>query len=123
MAESQKVRMRLQDLKVKSFATTPSLKRDEGTVRGLDTCTVCTLVSDDTTCGLITTNDPTCGACTITTDDACNIQTDSTDTGGTGTGGGGPCGVVTEVCGTVTNGCTGCTGGPETCGWGAFSDI
>jgi hypothetical protein len=84
--------MSLQDLKVKSFATTPSLlKRDEGTVRGLDECTDCTITTDDAclpqTCGL------TCG------------MTYHGENGTTGGGGGGGCSYVSDYCGAQTIGC------------------
>ncbi len=84
MPDSPKVRMSLQDLKVKSFATTPSLRRDEGTVRGLDTC----------------------GDCTITTND-CFGQTCGDTCGMTGQGGTGACGQqsYTGGCGGMSDGC------------------
>jgi hypothetical protein len=110
VAESQKVRMGLEDLKIKSFATTPSLKHDEGTVRGLDTC----------------------GACTITTDDACNIETCGLTCGltwpGGGNDGGDNCTNITGGgCDAVSNGCVttnditfSCY---DTCEWGAISNF
>ncbi len=123
MAESQKVRMSLQDLKVKSFATTPSLQRDEGTVRGLDTCGQCTITTFD---------DPACGECTMSTYDTCDGQTQAC--GNTcihtqgGTGDGGSCTNVTGgTCDAVSNGCvTTYTGGEscyDTCQWGAISNF
>lgn len=122
MAESKKVRMSLQDLKVKSFATTPSLQRDEGTVRGLDTCGDCT----------ITTSDAICGACTITTNDCygqtCGDTCGMTAQGGTGgcgqqsyTGG---CGGMSDGCGAYnTQACNHYSLSQNCCDWGALSHI
>ena len=124
VAESQKVRMSLQDLKVKSFATTPSLQRDEGTVRGLDTCGDCT----------VTTNDAGCLPCTITTNDCygqtCGDTCGQTAMGGTGgTGCGqqsytGGCGGMSDGCGAYhTQGCNHYSGSQNCCDWGALTGL
>lgn len=100
MSENKKVRINLQDLKVKSFVTTPVVGRDAGTVRGLceltetdctaTDCDYCTNYTDTTQC-------TGCSGTCINT--LCTICTDCTD--GTNPAGGG-----TNEC--VPNGYTGC---------------
>jgi hypothetical protein len=92
MSENKKVRINLQDLKVKSFVTTPVVGRDAGTVRGL-----CELTETD---------------CTATDCDYCTNYTDTTQC----TGCSGTC--IDTLCGICTN-CTNNTnpaGGGTDCG-------
>jgi hypothetical protein len=113
MSEQKKVRINLQDLKVKSFFTTPGIPRDAGTVRGLcdqtetdctaTNCDYCTTYTEDGgpgasgwPCGDTATN---CTNCTSDTHGACG-----------GTGGDNPCGGETTTFGTTTSQCPdGCT--------------